>query len=261
MGDVLNGVTLALNDRVFVWNQTAQEDNGVYVVGAVSPSRATDADTSDKLLGSIVTVAEGDEYADSVWLCSADAPITLGTDPLPWKLISLPPDANDGDSLIADASYPGGAKWSPANAVVSAGGGAAWIGPYTVPYTDVNSAPWDFSVGAARVDLFNLAPRSVIHACIAKTSVKFDSAFHNPWTLSGVGVAGAYQRYAGVYTISSTVSDTNFYPAPGSALTARSAEDWGAAKTISAWFYSIESPMTATQGSVDIWFLISKPPL
>lgn len=57
-GDTLDGITLATNDRVLVKNQTAQTENGIYVVAA-SPGRATDADSTADLNNMTVFVTEG----------------------------------------------------------------------------------------------------------------------------------------------------------------------------------------------------------
>lgn len=170
----------------------------------------------------------------------------------------------DAYSLVADSGEASGMKWSPATAIVSAAGSPVWI-KYTVPYTTVNAAPYDFAVGAYRVDLFNLAAKSMIHGfAIAKTTVKFDDAAHNSWQLSGVGVAGFSTRYGGSYTglLTGTVSGTNFAPTAANANTLRAGpEDCGAATTISAWFYNPIATQLLTQGSVEICLLISTPPL
>jgi len=76
--DVLDGVTLAAGDRVLVKDQTAGAENGVYVVAA-SPARASDYATSANIAGSVVVVSEGTRNADSSWICTTNAPITVGT--------------------------------------------------------------------------------------------------------------------------------------------------------------------------------------
>lgn len=79
-GDAIDGVTLATGDRILIKNQAAPAENGLYVV-AVSgaPTRATDADSAAEVLQAAVFVEEGTANADTLWVCSTNAPITLGT--------------------------------------------------------------------------------------------------------------------------------------------------------------------------------------
>lgn len=59
-GQVIDGVTLATNDRILLKNQTNQPDNGIYVVAASgAPTRATDADATAELNNATVSVTEG----------------------------------------------------------------------------------------------------------------------------------------------------------------------------------------------------------
>lgn len=76
--DVLDGVTLATGDLVLVKDQTAQAENGVYVVDVV-PVRATDFDTYNEVAGSLVGVSEGTANDNTLWFCSSSAGGTLGT--------------------------------------------------------------------------------------------------------------------------------------------------------------------------------------
>src|SRR3990167_4882882 len=57
-GDTLDGLTLADGESVLVKNQTAAEENGIYVVSA-SPARDTAFDTFDEHVGAILNVQEG----------------------------------------------------------------------------------------------------------------------------------------------------------------------------------------------------------
>ncbi|RUX93793.1 MULTISPECIES: DUF2793 domain-containing protein [unclassified Mesorhizobium] len=77
-GDVVDGVTLANGDAVLVPVQTAPEQNGIYIVGAV-PARSTSFDTYDEHAGAIIVVEEGTTYADTLWLCTANKGGTLNT--------------------------------------------------------------------------------------------------------------------------------------------------------------------------------------
>jgi hypothetical protein len=79
----IDGVSVVTGDRVLVKNQTTASQNGIYVCAAGSWSRATDATTGGSgsigLLGATCLVEEGTANADKIFLCSTDAPITVGT--------------------------------------------------------------------------------------------------------------------------------------------------------------------------------------
>lgn len=81
-GDTLDGLTLATNDRVLIKDQTATEENGIYIVQAAGAAvRATDMDlVGEVILGKGVSVTAGTN-AGKTYLVSA-VPTTLGTDPL-----------------------------------------------------------------------------------------------------------------------------------------------------------------------------------
>ena len=85
VGDTVDGIVLALEDRVLIKNQVDPTENGIYVVAAAgAPTRADDADDGEKLLGAIVVVLEGTANADTMWLQTTDAPIIVGTSAIVW---------------------------------------------------------------------------------------------------------------------------------------------------------------------------------
>ncbi len=76
----IDGVVLVAGDRVLVKNQTAGEENGIYVVASGAWSRATDADSNTDVTPGLYTfVEEGTQNADSGWILTTDAPIVLDT--------------------------------------------------------------------------------------------------------------------------------------------------------------------------------------
>lgn len=88
-GQVIDGVTLVTGNRILLKNQTTGQDNGIYVVGAGAPTRATDADTGTELQpGTTVTVTEGTANADKAFMIISDAPITIGTTVQTWGSFS-----------------------------------------------------------------------------------------------------------------------------------------------------------------------------
>jgi len=77
---VIDGVTLATNDRILIKNQAAGAENCIYIVNAAgAPTRATDADTAVEIRQATVYIEEGTTLADTAWTLTTNAPITLGT--------------------------------------------------------------------------------------------------------------------------------------------------------------------------------------
>jgi len=97
-GDSLDGVTLATGDLVLVKNQSAAEQNGIYVVGA-SPARSSEFDTYDEHPGSLIAVEEGTAGADTLWLCTANAGGTLNTTAIAFSQFVVPAMASTTDVL------------------------------------------------------------------------------------------------------------------------------------------------------------------
>lgn len=88
-GSTVDGVTLATGDRILLKNQTTAADNGIYTVNASgAPTRATDADTAAELLQAAVFVQEGTTNADTAWVNTTNAPITVGSTSLTFAQFS-----------------------------------------------------------------------------------------------------------------------------------------------------------------------------
>ncbi|MFJ7314407.1 phage tail protein [Pseudomonas sp. NPDC098747] len=85
----LDGVAVVTGDRVLLPNQTLAKDNGLWVVANGNWVRATDANTSAKVTpGLTVMVEEGTANGDSLWHLTTNAPITLGTTALTFKMLA-----------------------------------------------------------------------------------------------------------------------------------------------------------------------------
>ena len=79
-GQTVDGVVLATGNRILLKNQTTGSENGLYVVAASgAPTRATDADNGTEMLQATVFVEEGTANADTAWLCTNNATITVGS--------------------------------------------------------------------------------------------------------------------------------------------------------------------------------------
>lgn len=117
----IDGVAVIAGERVLVKNQTTGSQNGVYTVAAGAWTRSVDFDTSaEAVSGSSVNVQEGTVNADSTWVLTTNAPITLGTTSLTFSQFSglgditvttsLLKSGNQLDLAIANPSLLGGVK-------------------------------------------------------------------------------------------------------------------------------------------------------
>lgn len=101
----VDGVTVALNDRILVKNQAAALQNGVYVVTATGGAsavfvltRSTDMDQAAEFPASFEFVEEGTQ-ADSGWICTTNEPITIGTTDINWTQFSGAGQIDAGNGL------------------------------------------------------------------------------------------------------------------------------------------------------------------
>ncbi len=139
---VIDGIAVVVADRVLIYEQTDQTENGVYVVtdvGSVSTNwiltRATDADTYEidspngLSEGSTFFVQEGVTGAGETYTCNTVGVITFGTTNITFTQISSAQiySAGTGLSLV-------GTVFSIANTSVSAGsyGSADQVATFTV---------------------------------------------------------------------------------------------------------------------------------
>lgn len=88
-GDTIDGVTLATGDRILIKDQAAPAENGIYTVNASgAPTRATDADAGSELVNASVYVSEGTANADKQFVCTTNAPITIGATSITFTVFS-----------------------------------------------------------------------------------------------------------------------------------------------------------------------------
>lgn len=85
----IDGVAVVAGDRVLLPSQALAKDNGLWVVANGDWQRANDANTSGKVTpGVTVMVEEGVANGDSLWHLTTNAPITLGTTALTFKMLA-----------------------------------------------------------------------------------------------------------------------------------------------------------------------------
>jgi len=75
----IDGVTPVAGDRVLCTAQTTGSQNGLYVAASGAWTRATDADAPNEVLNMAIFIEEGTSFADTAWVCTTNAPITVGS--------------------------------------------------------------------------------------------------------------------------------------------------------------------------------------
>ena len=103
-GATMDGVTLAVNDRVLLKNQTTTNQNGIYVWGgaAVIMSRAQDADVSSEVTSGLFTfIEEGTVNGNTGWMLTTDNPINLDVTGLAFTQFSGAGEYVWGGGLLA----------------------------------------------------------------------------------------------------------------------------------------------------------------
>lgn len=95
----IDGVMVAVDNRVLVKNQTNAAQNGIYKAKTGSWVRSSDADSSSKIESSMyLFVNEGINQSDTGWILTTDGTIVLGTTALNFKEFTL--NVQDVDARI-----------------------------------------------------------------------------------------------------------------------------------------------------------------
>jgi len=104
----IDGVTLVVNERVLIKNQVAELQNGIYVVTTVGDgatdfvlTRAGDMDGSpaSEIPGAFTFIEEGTTNADNGFVCTTNAPVTMGTTAITFSQFSGAGQITAGDGL------------------------------------------------------------------------------------------------------------------------------------------------------------------
>lgn len=100
----IDGVSVVAGDRVLVKNQSTGSENGIYLCASGSWTRVTDADTGAEMLQATVSIEEGTVNGDTIYTCTTDAPITIGSTSLVFaKTSATTYTASTGLSLSGNA--------------------------------------------------------------------------------------------------------------------------------------------------------------
>jgi hypothetical protein len=104
-----DGVTANTNDRIFLGNQTAGAQNGIYTFHGSGSAmvRATDFDAWTEIPAAFFAIDEGATLANTLWLNTNDAGGTLNTTAI--TFMQLPTSAGYSNSNFVTREVPAGA--------------------------------------------------------------------------------------------------------------------------------------------------------
>lgn len=191
----IDTVAVVAGDRVLVKDQTAQAENGIYVVAAGAWSRSADADVWEELVSAMVFVESGG-LAGAAFYCPVQPGGTLGTTAVTWSNFSVAGTyfAGTGLSLAANT-------FSITDTAVTA---ASYGSASAVPTFTVN----------AQGQLTAAADANIAIAATQVTSGTLDSA----------RLSGTYSGITGLGTLTDlTVTNTITGSISGNAATATTA--------------------------------------
>lgn len=85
----IDGISAASGDRVLVKNQTTASQNGIYVVGSSTWTRAADMDTPAEVAGSFVPITFGTQNGGKIYYTTFNATGgVIGTTDIPWNSLT-----------------------------------------------------------------------------------------------------------------------------------------------------------------------------
>lgn len=242
-GQVIDGVTLVTGDRILIKNQATASENGIYVV-AVSgtPTRAADSDTGAEIVGESVFVDQGTANADTGWVQTTNAPITVNTTSLVYSQFSGSGTYTAGTGLtltgntfsltspVAVSLGGTGLTTAPANGAIDIGNGVGFVRTTITAGTAIS-----VTNGAGSITIANTG----VTSNVAGTGINVSGAtgavtISNTGVLSATGTAnqvlvngtsGAAQTGAVTLTLPQNIgtgSSVTFANVTDSALTANS---------------------------------------
>lgn len=171
----IDGVAVATGDRVLLKNQTAQAENGIWVVVASgAASRATDADIAAEVKGGLsVWVNEGTVNGDTRWVLTTNDPITLGTTALTFTQDFAATATTAGTGLsVTGGVINANAGATPASAAGPGGGLKANADDLVIDHTIVPLMFKGATAGGATSEVIthNLGTRDVQVQCWSNTT-------------------------------------------------------------------------------------------
>lgn len=217
---VIDGVTLSVNDRVLIYTQTTQTQNGIYVVSNVGSgstnwvlTRSSDANTyvinsaAGLSEGSTVFVQEGATGSGETYTCNTSGVITFGTTNITFAQISSAQIYSAGTGLTL-----AGTQFSITNTAVTAGsyGSSSSVGTFSVNAQGQLTAAATTAIAIANNQVSGLGTMSTQNA--------------NSVAITGGAVDGATVGATTATTVrGTTVTATTEFSGPGTSLTGTAA--------------------------------------
>ncbi|MFC1621638.1 beta strand repeat-containing protein [Candidatus Omnitrophota bacterium] len=103
-GDTIDGVSLSTGDRILVKDQASAAENGIYIVTAGAPTRATDANSEAELIAAAVFVEQGTTNADTAFVCSSNTIAVIDTNDVDFAQFSGAAVFSAGSGLTKSGS-------------------------------------------------------------------------------------------------------------------------------------------------------------
>lgn len=211
VGALLDGVTLALHDRVLLKNQAVASQNGIYTVesGAGASYRAEDLIAGDNASHVTVNVQEGTANLKTEWTCTnVAATAAVDTDALTWTMSSKFNYAQN-DLFYASSSTELSTLTTSANRVlVTDGSGAISWNNYLPNATSISALPAsaDEIANKAYVDSVasGLDPKESVRA---RTKAPLVNTSNLPATYNSAGGPTGTGEFTDVNLTSSTTWD------------------------------------------------------
>ena len=249
---VIDGVTLSVADRVLIYEQTTQTQNGIYVVTDVGSgstnwilTRASDADTyvissaNGLSEGSTVFVQQGTTGAGETYTCNTAGVITFGTTNITFAQVSAAQIYSAGTGLTL-----AGTQFSITNTAVAAGsyGSASSVGTFSVNAQGQLTAAATTAIAISNTQVSGLGTMSTQNA--------------NLVSITGGSIDGASIGFTTASTVrGTTVTATTQFDGPGTGLTgtAASLSIGGSAATATTATNATNVATTATSTNADFF--------
>lgn len=216
----VDGVALAVNDRVLVKDQTDPKENGIYTASEALWYRASDANFSRAIgVGVTVTSQFGSTYADRVWRFKTEDPI-IGTDPIVIEIIAVFPPIGTTAGTVAAGDD---SRFLPVGTMagtVAAGDDSRFLVVGTTPGTVAAGDDSRFAGGELTIRNYAAgkpiglgvsAPLSAHYASLALAQVDFPAATSLANEIAGLAAQkaaddGVYQWGAGGFYVNTTIA-------------------------------------------------------
>ena len=102
----VDGISIIAGDRILVFSQTYEAENGIYIAASGSWTRATDFNTTANMTsGSFIFVENGNVNGNTGYVCNISSPIsTIGTDSITFSKFSSAGQLYAGTGIIKNGN-------------------------------------------------------------------------------------------------------------------------------------------------------------